>query len=122
MFFGLRAPFAAVSKYRASSRSSARHPASYGLTVVLLQRNARVSLLAIPERGRALPPPALRFHRHQIRIGKISIIVRGFLCPHEKCLARGIVPAARLLFQFFAAFQRLDLSLESRKPARAAHR
>src|SRR5262249_3856918 len=41
------------------------------------------------------------FQRGEMRVRKITVIVREFLGSHEKCFTRDIVPAACLLLQPF---------------------
>ena len=80
--------------------------------LILLDEPRAFRLRQFRQRARAPRSPASSaFHRHQIRIGKITIIVREFLGPHEKRFARGIIPAARFLLEFFAALERCDLPL-----------
>ena len=50
-------------------------------------------------------------HRHEIGLGEVTVIVRRLFRAHQKRLARAIIPAARLLLQFFAACERLCLPL-----------
>ena len=38
-----------------------------------------------------------------------------FLGPHEKCFTSGVVPAAGLLLEFFAALERFSLSLNFKR-------
>src|SRR4026209_760041 len=50
------------------------------------------------------------FHWNKFRIRKITVIVREFLGPHEKCFTGAIVPATGLLFHLFTAFQDAGLT------------
>ena len=52
----------------------------------------------------------IRLKRGQIRIRKITVIVREFLGPHEKGFTSDIVPTARLLLHPFTALQDADLT------------
>ena len=75
----------------------------------------------LPDKARALLLRQLRqagshirkqhfgFHRHQIGVGKIAIIMRAFLGAHKKGLASNIIPPPRFLLQLFAASKRFDL-------------
>ncbi len=51
----------------------------------------------------------LQFHRDQIGIGKIPVIVRFFFAAHAVRFATRFVPAARLLNHAAAGFDRFDL-------------
>ena len=65
--------------------------------IVLLHKTRPFRSWQLGQPGARLLDQCFRLHRHQIRIGEIAIIVGKFLRPHQKRLARGVIPAARLL-------------------------
>ena len=67
-------------------------------------------------------PCIRRRERHQIRIGKIAVIVRVFLRAHFLGYARDVVPAARGLDKLSAALHDCRSGAGFRIPTRGAHR
>src|SRR5207302_9767370 len=90
--------------------------------VIVLQNGVVVGDVMLLEKARSLLFEQLRqadshirkqdlcFHRLQVGIGKITIVMCAFLGAQEKGLASGVIPTTRFLLQLLAAFKRFDLS------------